>query len=329
MKFAIVALVGLLVLGLGAQTAQAVSQAGGISLTFPVGSRYNALGEAGTALSTDITSMWWNPGGFAFAGDGGQQRGIHMMYSPLAAGLAEDVNLTWLGYGQQVEGWGMLGASLTYLNQGEQQQTDEAGNLGETFNSYQFALGVTYGAKITEALGVGIGAKYFRDELAPDSATQDQQSGSGATWAVDLGAHYRVTQDILTGVSITNIGPDITFVDDAQSDPMPLTLRIGGAYHAWRSPLSSVTLIADYLISLVSEDETTVLGVGAEWGYSNFLFLRFGYKSDPEGEIENFTAGGGVDLNKVLNRPLSFDYASVPQADDLDRVHRFSFSFNF
>ena len=46
-----------------AQPAQAVSQAGGIGLTFPVGARFNALGEAGTALSSDVTALWWNPGG--------------------------------------------------------------------------------------------------------------------------------------------------------------------------------------------------------------------------------------------------------------------------
>ena len=60
------------------EEAQAVSQAGGIALTFPVGSRFNALGEAGTAESTDYTAMWWNPGGFAFAADrGGGQRRHH------------------------------------------------------------------------------------------------------------------------------------------------------------------------------------------------------------------------------------------------------------
>jgi len=55
------------------ERAEAVSQAGGIGLQFPIGARYNALGEAGTALSTDISALWWNPGGFAFASDGGHR----------------------------------------------------------------------------------------------------------------------------------------------------------------------------------------------------------------------------------------------------------------
>jgi hypothetical protein len=93
--------------------------------------------------------------------------------------------------------------------------------------------------------------------------------------------------------------------------------------------LTSVTIVADYLISLVTDDETKVLGAGLEWGYMGSLFVRGGYKDDPEGDIQDFTAGGGVSLNRWVGTPLSFDYASVPQAEGLDRVHRFSFGFEF
>ena len=43
--------------------AVASSGAGAINLTFPIGARYNALGEAGTALAQDATAQYWNPGG--------------------------------------------------------------------------------------------------------------------------------------------------------------------------------------------------------------------------------------------------------------------------
>ena len=50
------------------------SGAGAINLSFPVGARFYALGEAGTALSQDVTAMWWNPGGLAFLPQRPQQR---------------------------------------------------------------------------------------------------------------------------------------------------------------------------------------------------------------------------------------------------------------
>jgi hypothetical protein len=326
----VLGLCALLVVMATADRAEAVSQAGGIGLQFPIGARYNALGEAGTALSTDISALWWNPGGFAFAADAGYRRGIHFMYSKLAAGLADDVSLNWIGFGTHLEGWGMLGVSFTYLNQGEQTATEEeTGTVLGTFNSYQWSLGLTYGAKLTDKLGLGVGVKYFRDELAPDEFTKDNASGSGSTWAVDLGVNYRLLEPLAIGAAVTNLGPDITFVDADQSDPMPRNVRLGAAYDPIRTPITSVTLIGDYLISLVPDDETKVLGIGAEWGYLESLFVRAGYKDDPEGKIQAWTAGGGVDLQRWIGRSMSFDYANVPQAEDLERVHRFSLAFLF
>ena len=98
----------LLVLG-SAGEALAVSQAGAIHLTFPIGARYNGMGESGTALADDAAALWWNPGGFAFAADDGYDWDLEVMQSPLAAGLANDVNLYWLGGGKYVDGWGMFG----------------------------------------------------------------------------------------------------------------------------------------------------------------------------------------------------------------------------
>lgn len=326
-----------------ATSASAVSQAGGIGLQFPIGARYNALGEAGTALSTDATAMWWNPGGFAFANAAGQQATGHFMYSPLVPGLADDVWITWLGGGVDVEGWGMVGAHLTYLSQGEQQGTDESGNETVTFNSYQVALGVNYAAPILDNLGVGVGVKYFRDELAPDDATQDKRSGSGDSWGFDFGVHYRPIDMVKLGVAYVNGGPDITFVDADQSDPMPKTLRLGTAVEVFRSELQRVTAVFDWYAYkdailpgfmrdkgiLVEDDDTTVIGAGAEWAYLESMFVRAGYKRDKEGDIVDATFGFGFDLERWTNQSINFDYASVPQADGLQRVHRFSFGFDF
>ena len=42
--------------------------------------------------------------------------------------------------------------------------------------------------------------------------------------------------------------------------------------------------------------------------------MRVGYKSDPEGDIEAITAGGGFDLSNFVNQEVTFDYANVPQS---------------
>jgi hypothetical protein len=76
----------------------AVAGAGGIVLEFPIGARYNAMGEAGVALAQDATATWWNPGGLAFMGERNKPRDFQIMQSNLAAGLADDIRLYWAGY---------------------------------------------------------------------------------------------------------------------------------------------------------------------------------------------------------------------------------------
>ncbi len=319
----------LILLTIAAGDASAVSQAGAISLTFPIGARYNALGEAGTSLSTDITAMWWNVGGFAFAADNGRRHGFHFMDTKLVPDLADDVRLDFLGYGQYVPGWGMLGIYVNYLNNGQQTRTDEGGNELGTFSSYEFAVGLAYGVKVTNKLGVGVGVKYFRNELAPDSVTQDRGSGTGSTWAIDLGLHYRISDSIRFGTQLSNWGPDITFIDADQSDPMPLSWRVGLSWDLYQSEYMGFMLVGDYLNSLVSQDNTQIFGGGLEWNYSESLYIRIGYKDDKEGEIQDYTWGLGVDLTRWTGQSITVDYASVPQAKDLSRVNRISLGFLF
>jgi hypothetical protein len=328
----------LLVLG-SAGDALAVSQAGAIHLTFPIGARYNGLGESGTALADDAAAIWWNPGGFAFAADDGYDWDLEVMQSPLAAGLADDVNLYWLGGGKYVDGWGMFGAAITYLDQGDQesQGTNTDPNDPEasstTFSSYEFSVNLSWGFKLTENWGGGLNAKYIRIELAPAEVTQDLGTGGGAgdasSFAVDVGVRGELVDGLWFGASLANLGPDLTFIDADQSDPLPFTGRMGLAYDIFNSSVSRFTITGDYLMSLVNEDDTQVFSGGLEWGYSELLYVWGGYKHDDEGDIRDYTAGAGVDFNRWIGQPLRFGYASVPQADGLDRVNRFTLGYSF
>jgi hypothetical protein len=53
---------------------------------------------------------------------------------------------------------------------------------------------------------------------------------------------------------------------------------------------------------------------------------RIGYIYDHEGRIEDFTFGVGLKVNSI---GLRFDWASVPQAEDLPRVNRFAIGFQY
>lgn len=327
-----------LILLVAATDALAVSQSAAISLTFPIGSQYSATGEAGTAVNRDVTAQWWNLGGLAFAADSGRKSQGHAMYSQLVPDLADDVALYWLGGSTVLEGWGVVGAALTFLDQGEQIQTDEAGEIGDSFTSSEWAIQLSGSTKIFENFGFGVGVKYVRISLAPEGVLQDRgASGEGSGWAVDWGMLYdfntpdypSALRPLQLGFTMTNLGTEVTFVDEQQDDPLPFNYRFGAAYDVLNTTTSRLTLIYDFMDMLVEGDETKVNGFGAEWTYAKLLSVRVGYKSDPEGDIEAPTWGFGFDLERAIGTPLIFDYARIPQASDLDEVDRFSLAVRF
>ena len=332
-------LLGALILG-SALPALAGSGAGAIVLSFPIGARYNALGEAGSALAQDATATWFNPGGLAFLGDRPDPNDLQLMYSALAEGLADDIALTWAGYASEMGTSGAFAASVTYLDMGEQIATDEQGNQTGTFSSYEYVLQANYALKLTPNLGMGFGVKYFRDKLAEDSVLQDRSGGSGDSFGFDVGVLWKVPAARLNlAAAVANIGPDIKHVDADQADPMPRKFTVGAAYGIFQSEYMGVLLVGDFQLPLYKWDEDDYVfgfetdqeewGVGAEWNYDRSLFLRAGYKSADYGDITDYTFGFGVDLKKWLGQAIKFDFASVPQAEGLDRVSRFSLGYRW
>jgi len=326
----------------GALAAQALaSGAGAISLTFPIGARYNSMGEAGTALSQDATAIWWNPGGLAFLPQRPEQHDVQIMQSSLAAGLASDIALYWLGYATPMGNHGALGFAINYLDMGTQEATDETGQVKGTFSSYEVSFNATYGVQVSRTLGVGLGVKYFRDKLAPSDIIQDPRgNGSGDSFGVDLGLLWKVPAIRSNiGLAVSNLGPDITHVDQAQSDPMPRKATLGIAYSVYHSEAMGLLLVGDYLVPLYKwkdndygfglETSQAVYGGGLEWNYLRSLFIRFGYKNDDTGDIKDTTWGFGVDLDRWVGQPIIFDFAQVPQASGLDRVNRLSLGYRW
>ena len=323
-----------------AESAQAVSGAGAIALEFPDGGRYNAMGEAGTALSQDATAMWWNPGGFAYATNDTYRKRLHVMQSNLVPDLADDIALYWAGYATRAMG-GTLGFNVTFLDMGEQEATGDDSTSKGTFPSNMWAAGVTFGTRIGSNIGFGLGAKFFRDNLAPDDVMQDKQGGSGSTFAIDAGLLWKIPAlKTNLAVAISNLGPNITHVDADQSDPLPRKVTFGMAYSIHSSEATSLLFVGDILVPLLDwdnvEDDYRVgmdfgeneWGAGLEWAYMQSLFVRFGYKRGT-GEIEDYTMGLGVNLSRWLGKALTFDYASVPQAKGLGRVVRISLGYDF
>jgi hypothetical protein len=184
-----------------------------------------------------------------------------------------------------------------------------------------------YGTDLIPNMGIGVALKFVRVDLAPEDATLDGRPGRGSTFAADFGMLYKIPKwKSSLGATISNIGPDIAFVDEEQSDPLGRNVRVGAAFAPIETELHRFTLSADavrYLLPgrILAIDQW---GAGAEYEFNRLIALRAGYYSDPIGDIEDVTYGLGLGY-----RGFRFDFSSFPQASTLDRVKRFSIGYHF
>jgi hypothetical protein len=327
-KRLLAAIVSVLVL-LPATEAGAVAEAGVPSLIIPPGARANGMGEAYVAIAEDGTAAWWNPGGLAFV----PRRNIALMHSQLVPDLATDVYYEYFGYTQEIKDIGTFSAGLVYLTYGSSIATSAEGNpLGE-FTSWEGSLFGAFAMELAKNLGLGISMKFIHADYAPAEYTQDNINGSGSSFAVDSGVLWKLpSRKLQFGFSLQNLGPDIAFIDREQSDPLPFTARLGIAFMPIQDEISDLVLTFDLEQSLVwlIDDATDtrrseIYHVGTEYKYVDLLAGRVGYIYDQDGNFKAATYGLGF----IYKKKLSFDYANVPQAEDLDRVHRWSIYFTF
>ena len=303
-----------------AGTASAQAEAGAQSLLIAPGARSDGMGRASVALASDANAVWWNPGALAFV----TGRDAAFMYTKLVPDLADDVFFSYMSYAQHVEGWGGIGASLGYLSYGKSIATDVDGNELGTFTSYEIAPTIAYGTEIMKDMGFGVSLKLVRVDLAPADKTQDRAAGRGTTFAADLGGLYKLPKwKTSVGMAIQNLGPNISYIDADQSDPLGRNVKFGVAVAPVETEQYRVMIAADVNKSLLTNG-AWIENVGGEFEFNRLLALRVGYINDPRGTIQDLTYGLGLGYHGIR-----LDYASVPQSEFLDRVYRFSASYHF
>ena len=310
----------LCILGAYAGTAHAQAEAGAQSLLIAPGARSDGMGRAYVAVANDANAVWWNPGALAFT----TGHDISSMYTKLVPDLADDVFFSYTAYAQHVEGWGGLGFSLGYLSYGKSVATDVDGNELGTFTSYELAPTLAYGTELMKDMGFGVALKLVRVDLAPADKTQDRAAGRGTTFAADIGGLYKLPNiKSSVGLTLQNLGPNIAYIDQDQSDPLGRNVKLGVAVTPFETELYRVLLAADVNKSLLSNGAWIENG-GGEFEFNRLLSLRAGYIYDPRGTVKDLTYGLGLNYHGIR-----IDYASVPQSQFLARVNRFSASYHF
>jgi hypothetical protein len=254
---------------------------------------------------------------------------ITFMHANWLPELASDLYYEYLSYVQHMEGWGTVGANITFLSLGQNIRTDEFGQEKGTFDSFEMAVGFSYGTRLDPNLSTGLSAKIIYSHLADQGAGLEKGKGSGSSFALDAGLLYKTFIKRLTlGAALTNLGPNIAYIDLNQSDPLPRNLAVGLAYRIVDTPFNRLTATFEINKELVGLDDPisteldeAIENMGIEYWYGTYVALRAGYIYDQAGDIKTATFGAGLQYGL-----FRFDFAYIPSSKDLALANTMRFS---
>ncbi len=225
-------------------------------------SRFGGMGETGTGIADDATAMHWNPSGLAYQK---KYTEINFTHSPWLAGLnIGDLFYDYIAgrsYVKSIDG--TIGASLTYLNIGEVIVTDEFGNSqpDRNYKAYEMALSVGYATQFGKDWAGGVTGSFIYSRLSPNDFTvgNEKGTGTGISAALGLSTMFRpmsgskfFKERFSVGLNLSNMGPNISYVDAAQADPLPQQLRLGISYDVIKTKFNSLSLELDFAKLLVN-----------------------------------------------------------------------------
>ncbi|MBM3265996.1 MAG: PorV/PorQ family protein, partial [candidate division Zixibacteria bacterium] len=286
--------------------------------------RSTGMGDTGVAFVQGATAPAWNPSALGFAARP-EFTGSYFKWLPF---LADDMYFIYVSYIHPIPGIGTVGISFPFLSLGQQVRTDSDGEDLGTFESYDMAFNVSYGTRLAANLAVGANLKIVRSNLSNVGAGAEAGKGVATTFAVDVGATYRLHPRLSVAGVIQNIGPKITFIDADQADPQPRNLKVGFAAKLFDGQHNRLMLAYDFNKSLVTSKtigsfNESVMNTGVEYWYSNFIALRTGYIFDKGGNIKTPTFGGGLQW-KVYR--IDFSYTT---SQTLQNITKFSITAGF
>ncbi len=328
-------------------------EAGAVFMMIFPGSRATSMGGAFTASEGDIFSTYYNDASLAFKNEKmiglqhanwlpGLYPGMYYEYLTMLFPVGEDLSLSF---------------AVTYLTTGETEVVDTAeGGTGfeRKWATYDIAVKGAGSLQLTDNLGVGIGMKYIHSFLAPEDVLEwlsrvtgsSISGGSGQAWALDLSLLYvwsnfinvdlfgmECFKTLRVGAALQNLGPEISYVENGESDPLPRTLRLGLSLGLLEEKAHSLNLNLDLIKILVGVKYTDFQEIwkdswkagGIEYTFNNLFSVRLGYFSDKVGQRAGPTFGAGFQYQKFV-----FDLSVDQEIYDFETAnYRISAQFSF
>ena len=286
-----------------------VGLSGGQFLKIGVGARGTGMAGAFSAVSDDLSSIFWNSAGLAdvkrYAADFSQTFWF--------AGMSHNFAAVAIPVGEKFR----LGASFTSFSSGNINvtTTNQQDGTGGIYNVSDIAIGITLAGYLTEQFSFGATAKYVQHAFS-------NMSASGVVF--DVGTRYNTGyKGLMLGFSINYLGtqqsydgPEVTRTNSPtpglnnmsldmqmQTSPfdMPLSFRAGLGADLCQGMLFEPQVDANGVLehSLVAavdfetfSDTPEQFAVGTEYTWRDFVSVRAGYRFGSD----QFGLAGGLGL---------------------------------
>ncbi|MDA8131577.1 MAG: PorV/PorQ family protein [Elusimicrobia bacterium] len=278
-------------------------------LNLSVGARAAAMAGAYTAVSEEASAVYWNPAGLV------QIPKLSAVF--MRAQYLEDISYQYAAYAHRLSYDSVLAGSVMLTDIGSITETDISGNTLGSFTPKDQVFTLSYSKAILEFsdkdidVSVGVSAKYLRSQIVH----------SAKAYAGDIGVMTYNFSDIpyRLAVTATNMGGGLSF--DQESNPIPLTFKLGAAVNPFRNFLVATDFV-------MPKHNSPSMRLGAELATTpnelTRLCVRAGLDSQRlRDSLGGFTMGVGATLHF-----FSLDYAFVPMGE-LGSTHRISLTFDF
>ena len=292
----------IIILSTAAIFSQSAGNSGLSFLKYGFGARNIAMGDAGTALSNDLTGLFYNPAKLALT----EKSEVLFMHNEWIQDVSSEV------IGVKTEFWNIpfaLGFNVTSVSGIEYREIP--GDPISKFDANYFFGSLSTGFFVTDNISFGASFKYLYEGLLNDEAYG---------YGLDFGLNYLLPYEGLTvSTVIKNIGSMNALRNE--STKLPTELRLGAAYtYNLEDSKFDFTGGAEFQKYLDTDDNH--FNFGGEVLYNKLIAARVGYQT---GYISRgFTVGVGLMWGNI-----KFDYAFLPFSLGLGNANLFSLQFKF
>lgn len=298
-------------------------------LEMGVGCAGNAMGDAYTSVTRDLSSIYWNPSGLAYM----NSNEVLFSYRPWIA----DLSSTFAGASVNVPRIGTLALGLSSMDFGSTEVTtmDMQEGTGEKYSALDYAVSLSYARRLAQWFSFGATGKYISSKISRLNAK---------ALAMDLGVMVNTpffspngdeANGLTIGMSISNYGTRMRYegmellrpIDilpdengnyksvegqyKLQSWDLPIIFRLGCSFNPIVTQSQKLTVAVDALHPN-NNNESLNLGAEYQWSAPGFgkMILRGGWHGlfmddSPYG----LTAGAGFHFSLLNNVVLKVDYS--------------------